>query len=60
MYLWNECWYCKVFWYGNVVKGFFGGGYLFNKKNLVFVVLWKDCKISSWIDRMYWWCVGLL
>lgn len=26
MYLWNECWYCKVFWYGNVVKGFFGGG----------------------------------
>lgn len=33
-------------------KVFFGGGgYSFNQKYLVFVVLWKDCKISSWIDR---------
>lgn len=62
MHLWNECWHCKVLWYGNAVKGcfFWGGGYSFNQKYLVFVVLWKDCKISSWIDRMHRWCVGLL
>lgn len=57
MHLWNECWHCKVLWYGNEVKGFFWGG---NHSIKITWYLSKDCKISSWIDRMHRWCVGLL